>query len=87
MCITIPCTGNIADQQDEDKNEKLNLELTTSQYSSTEETMEPAREATWKEQAKNTDDEKEDERFWKDLETYEETPSDGKKKKVFLQRK
>jgi hypothetical protein len=75
---------NINEQQDEDKNEKLNLELTTSQNSSTEETMELAHEATWKEQAKNTDNEKENARFWKDLDEYEETLSDGKEKESDL---
>ena len=32
--------------------------------------------ATWTEQDQNTDDEKDDERFWKDLEAYEDTSSD-----------
>jgi hypothetical protein len=75
---------NNNEQHAEGQNEQLNLTLTSSQNSPTEAPMEPDREATWKEQSKNTDDEKENARFWKDLEAYEETSSDGKEEESDL---
>ncbi len=74
--------GKDDEQQDEDNNEQLHLELTTNHNSSTKKIMEPASETTWTEQDQNTDDEKDDERFWKDLEAYEDTSSDEKETKV-----